>query len=210
MQIFTAEGVCISYKKFKNRVFKYPNFYLNQGFCLCIKGETGCGKTTLLNGLFGHELKSHLYYEKAEILGKDIKQNKNDLYKWVSYMPQFSQNALNPSVKIDQHIRDVEENCRDKADYKGIMESLRLRIDILNKYPYELSGGMKQRVVMMLGFIKKPKLIVLDEPSTAIDAITLTETLAFMQKAKSEGVSILIATHDSGFARHIADDYLYL
>lgn len=210
--ILEVKGLQVRYRD-DERIYSYPPIVIERGKCLCIMGSTGCGKTTFLNSLFSLRSNYVFVYQRANLLGKDIFSYGKDLYKIISYAPQFSQSSLNPSITVMEHIRDVKSQLKSKdqdEDYNLLLKSLKLDPNILSKFPHQLSGGMKQRLVILLGFLKKPQLFVFDEPSTAIDPITLSIVLDFLKEKKEEGVSMLMVSHDLGFVRHIGDQVIVL
>ncbi|WP_350344609.1 ATP-binding cassette domain-containing protein [Proteinivorax tanatarense] len=194
--------------------YKYPDFTLDKGKCLAIVGSTGCGKTTLLNSLFNPFFVGRAKYKHFLLLEKDISSYMNNIFNVVSFIPQFSQNALNPCLTISDHIKHMKTKDYNIDNlFKRSMKmlgQLKLEQDVIKKYPHQLSGGMKQRLILMLGFLKQPELVVLDEPSTAIDGITLKVILDFLKTKKTDGISMLIVTHDLGFVKLIADDVMNL
>lgn len=210
MVMLEVQKLHISYKGEYSTSFAYPDFLLNKGNCLCIRGPVGCGKSTMVNAMFTKSFRGSTQYDKAELMGTDIKTWGEKLYSVISYMPQNSQNSLNPYTTIGKHIKHIQNGNKITCDYRLILDELELEAGITDKYPHQISGGMRQRVVMLLGFLKKPKLFVIDEPSTAIDPITLKLMLDLLKKKKEEGTSMLMITHDSGFAAHIADEIINL
>ncbi|TEB10982.1 ATP-binding cassette domain-containing protein [Pelotomaculum propionicicum] len=202
----------VELRKFKARHggqaawFNYPDLELEQGQCVVLMGKTGCGKTTLLNALFQYSFPGEVDYEKAEILGVDWRDRGKNSYGLVSYMPQYAQSGLNPSLTVGEQIDLVRRCCFHPVENPyAYFEELGLKKDITERYPFEISGGMKQRVALLLGFIKKPALFVLDEPSSALDYITLVKTVNFLKRRKEESCAILMVSHHSGFAAGIAD-----
>lgn len=192
--------------------FTYPDIELNPGTILAIMGKTGCGKTTLLNALFGLSFSGSLNYDQADLLGKDLRSWGRDRYKYISYMPQYAQNGLNPSMTVGEQImmvRRCSENFQDEKRQLYFTE-LGLEKGVTEMYPFQLSGGMKQRVIMTLGFLKNPRLFVLDEPSSALDYITLDKMINFLKKRKADDCSIIIVTHDKDLASVVADRVIEL
>lgn len=210
MNILEVKKLHISYKGGNKEGFSYPDILLKKGNCLCVKGPVGCGKTTMVNALFSRSFIGSADYVKAELLGKDIGSWGDAIYSVMSYMPQHSQNALNPYVTIGRHIKHIREGNRNTCSPDELFDRLELEPGITEKYPHQISGGMKQRIVMLLGFLKCPELFVIDEPSTAIDPVTLKVMLDFLQEKKIEGTSMLMITHDSGLAAHMADEVIEL
>lgn len=192
--------------------FTYPNVELKTGTILVIMGKTGCGKTTLLNALLGLSFTGSVNYEQADLLGKDLHCWGRDRYKYISYMPQYAQNGLNPSMTVGEQIAMVRRCCENFLDEKMELYFTELGLEkgLTEMYPFQLSGGMKQRVAMTIGFLKNPRLFVLDEPSSALDYITLDKTINFLKKRKAEDCSIIVVTHDKDLAAGIADQILEL
>lgn len=207
------ENMILEIKKYKVKYYKdekwrfYPDINIMAGEGCCLIGKTGCGKTTLLNSLFSPFFKGTIDYEKAELLGKDIKFWEGSIFKEISYMPQFIQNGLNPALSINQQLRFIKESNISIGDetMKKYMNELELDEGIKKLYPAQISGGMRQRVGLLMGFIKKPKLFILDEPTSAIDYITLEKIINFLSSRKKEGCSILMVSHHMGFAEALAD-----
>lgn len=192
--------------------FDYPYINIRENSSLGILGESGCGKSTLLNSLFSPFFNGYRKYGRAEFLNSDIFQQKDRIYEKLSYMPQFSQNGFNPSMNMGSQIELIMRTNKIKQKKKlyEYMEELSLSESILDKYPYELSGGMKQRIALLLGFIKNPKLFVMDEPSSAVDYITLSKLIDFIQDRKREGTAIFLVTHHNSFCDFLCDEKIIL
>lgn len=170
-------------------------------------GKSGCGKTSLLNSLFGINFEGKVVYDKAQLFGQDLKDNSCEKYKFVSYCPQFCQDALNPKITLDHHIQLVLKSNdirMRKTDILNIMEGLSLNRELLNFYPYMMSGGQKQRVAIMLCIIKNPRLLVLDEPTSALDLINTKIISDFLVNIKNKA-SVLIVSHNKNFLNKICD-----
>lgn len=210
MNILEVRKLHISYEGGKKEGFFYPDILLRKGTCLCVKGPVGCGKTTMVNALFSKRFTGAVDYAKAEIMGKDVRLWGDAIYSVMSYMPQHSQNALNPYATIGRHIKHISEGNKNTCSAGELFDRLELERGITEKYPHQISGGMKQRIVMLLGFLKCPELYVIDEPSTAIDPVTLKVMLDFLREKKMEGISMLMITHDSGLAVRMADEIIEL
>ena len=156
---------------------------IEEGKSLGIAGESGCGKSTLALSLMGYYFPP-LHYMSGDIIvdGKNISGldpdtvRKNVLGSDVAYIPQAAMNALNPTRKISAFIQDVIRAHDPKANKKDIydmavkrFEELHLPKEALDKHAVELSGGMKQRVVIAISTILSPKVLIADEPSSALD-----------------------------------------
>ena len=194
-------------------VFQYPLMQVGKGECLGIVGQTGCGKTTLLNALFQPRFPGVVSYRRAEILGRDRNSiPAPELYSRISYLPQYAQNALNPSLTVRNHFRHVQRSLQTVEEniWHAWMEELKLSPQVLEHFPYQLSGGMKQRLILLLGFLKRPELYILDEPSSGIDAVTMKIILDFLRRRKEEGVTFLMVSHDLGLVSNFSDRALTL
>src|SRR5512135_1361692 len=156
---------------------------LEEGKTLGIAGESGCGKSTLALSLMGYYFPP-LHYTSGEIIidGRTISGMKPDdvrksiLGTEISYVPQAAMNALNPTRKIINFIEDVvlahdptENKKYIRTLAQASFEVLGLPPEVLDKYPVELSGGMKQRTVIAVSVILSPKVLIADEPSSALD-----------------------------------------
>ena len=192
--------------------FFYPNICLKAGRCVAILGRSGIGKTTLINSLFCRNFKGLIEYDEALILGKDLNSWGGNIYDHVSYMPQFAQDGLNPSKSIGNQIELVKSNNTGlkKEEIDLYLRDLGLDTDIKKAYPFQISGGMKQRAVLLLSFIKKPKLLILDEPTSALDYFTSINIKNFLRKRKEEGIGMLIISHDKFFVKELADETIVL
>src|SRR5512135_2713498 len=156
---------------------------VEEGKSLGIAGESGCGKSTLALSLMGYYFPP-LHYTSGEISidGRNISGMKPDdvrksiLGTEISYVPQAAMNALNPTRKIISFIEDVvlaHDPTENKKYIRTLAEAnfqtLGLPPEVLDKYPVELSGGMKQRTVIAISVILSPKVLIADEPSSALD-----------------------------------------
>lgn len=159
------------------------SFRLREGETLGIAGESGCGKSTLAMSLLGYYFPP-LHYGSGMIniggkviTGQDSEKiRKEILGHEIAYIPQAAMNALNPTRKIMKFIEDVlrdHEMKMSRTEMRNLAESrmkaLNLPVSVLDQYPVELSGGMKQRVVIAISTLLKPKVLIADEPSSALD-----------------------------------------
>ena len=205
--MLTVRELRVEYARASKR-FAYPDIQIGCGECVCLSGSTGCGKTTLLNALFQPSFPGTLDYKEATLMGHDLKSFRGGIFGTISYMPQYAQDGLNPAMTVRKQIEAVAAgNSLElvQSEIKTKLSALGLEPTVLNLYPHQMSGGMKQRVALLLAHLKKPELMVLDEPSSAIDALTLRSMLDYLFDIKREGAGLLIVSHDLGFTRHIAD-----
>jgi len=199
---------------------------VEEGKSLGIAGESGCGKSTLALSLMGYYFPP-LHYTNGEIIidGRNISRMKPDdirksiLGSEIAYIPQSAMNALNPTQKIINFIEDVihahDEYVPPKEIYKLAEESfeaLGLSADVLQKYPVELSGGMKQRTVIAISAILFPKVLIADEPSSALDVTSqkmVIKMLKYMMEKKLIK-SMIFITHELPLLYNVTDDIMVM
>ena len=200
-----------------------------------IAGESGCGKTTLLKALvaaiepplrliggkvyycwYGEEIDvSSLSADGEEIDVSSLSPEAKRRLRWeyISYVPQGSMSVLNPVIKLKETYRDfigshVSGKTKEEAFEiaKRHITELGLPPKILDAYPHQLSGGMRQRVTIALATLLKPRIIVTDEPTTALDVVVqrgVVQLLKDIQKKLKN--TIILVTHDMGVQANIAD-----
>ena len=167
-----------------------------EGKSLVIAGESGCGKSTLALSLMGYYFPP-LHYTSGDIIidGRNISKMEPDdirksiLGKEIAYIPQAAMNALNPTQKVIRFIEDVVQahdpfmTRKDIYDLaRSCFETLGLPANVLEKYPVELSGGMKQRTVIAISVILFPKVLIADEPSSTLDVTSQTMVIKMLRK----------------------------
>ena len=200
-------------------------FAVDEGEILGLVGESGSGKSTLAVTVVG-ALKppgkvtgGSVLFQDKDILEMSDGELRGLRWKEISFVPQASQNALSPTMKVRDAFRGVmrAHGVRDAKRIKEIAESYLVEVmldpvRVMDSYPHELSGGMKQRVLIALSLVLDPKLIILDEPTSALDLITQEIILELVKSVQRKlGVSMLFITHDlslvSGFAHRTAVMY---
>ena len=195
---------------------------LYRGNKLGITGSSGGGKSLLIKGILGSLPKENWdIVGESKILGEyDLNRMKDAerrevLKKYISYIPQDSINALNPYVGVlDQICREIEFT----RDIKGSeceelaiewLERLGLGNDRtkLNLLPQEFSGGMRQRAVFVMAMVKSPKLLIADEPSSALDVINQLNTLEILQTlGENQDLTLIYVSHSPGMIKKLCDD----
>ncbi|GAB4313046.1 MULTISPECIES: ABC transporter ATP-binding protein [Pseudothermotoga] len=195
---------------------------IQKGFVYGIAGESGCGKTTLLKTLFAIiEPPLRLvdgkvfYYSDKEIDIYSIKNEERRKLRWsfVSYVPQGSMSVLNPVTKIKETFKDflgshVKGKNKDQIYEiaKQHIRELGLPLKVLDAYPHQLSGGMRQRVTIALATLLNPAAIIADEPTTALDVVTQRGVIQLLKDIQSKQKNTLIVvTHDMGIHANVAD-----
>ncbi len=209
----------IYYKTLKGYVRALDNvtFDVKDGEILGVAGESGCGKSTLVNSLtllkppmnyFG----GNVYLDSEFLPINDFEKMNDFRFKKISIIPQYAMDALNPTRKIGVYIREVFENRN--VNYESIEDTLieRLRYvklpeRILKMYPIELSGGMKQRLVMVISTLLNPSLLIADEITSALDVSTQKSVCLMIKGFKDQQIvkSLIFVTHDLSVLYQIAD-----
>jgi peptide/nickel transport system ATP-binding protein len=185
------------------------SFNLEKDDFLGIAGESGCGKSTLLFSLINLLKKPGKIFEGEVIYkGKDIlKMNKETLrknrWKEFSLVTQSAMNALNPVYKIKDQILDVileHSNYSKSEAYEivgNVLEMVGIQKERMESYPHQLSGGMKQRVAIAMALVFSPSLVIMDEPTTALDVVVQRSIMEQIDEIRREKkFSIIFVTHD--------------
>jgi len=175
-------------------------------------GESGCGKSTLTSAILGIGAPNTLIHEESSIVWKgenilEYDDEKLRQFRWLkaSMIFQAAQNALNPTMRLEEQFRDTmidHELSRGRAKDRERIEELlsMVRLDVkrvLPAYPHELSGGMRQRVIIALSMLLEPEFLILDEPTTALDTITQHYIFEILRAVQRETkTSMLLVTHD--------------
>ncbi len=199
---------------------------IEEGKSLGIAGESGCGKSTLALSLIGYYF-APLHYISGDIIIDGVKISdmkpdevrKNVLGNEVAYIPQAAMNALNPTMKIIRFIEDVMKAHNLKMTKKEIYDMARERFadlglpeDVLNKHAVELSGGMKQRTVIAISTILSPKVLIADEPSSALDVTSQKMVIRMMRQLMEKGYikSMIFITHELPLLYNVTDDIMVM
>ena len=195
------------------------SFNMNYGETLGVVGESGCGKTSLGTSLLAMPTPPGRFESGSVILeGENILTMKDDYIRknirWskISMVFQGAMNSLTPVYTIEnQMIETLKVHIdMDKVAAKNLIAEylsyVGLSPDVMNRYPHELSGGMKQRVVIATALFLKPKLVILDEPTTALDVIVQAEIINLLKKLKRDfNLSFIFITHDLALESEISD-----
>ncbi len=202
------------------------SFTIEEGKSLGIAGESGCGKSTLALSMMGYYFPP-LHYMSGDIIidGQNISgMNPDDVRKSIlgreiAYIPQAAMNALNPTQRIIRFVEDVIRAHDPKADKKEIRELAEARFaelglppTVLNRHAVELSGGMKQRTVIAVSTILNPKVLIADEPSSALDVTSQKMVIKMMRELMEKGYikSMLFITHELPLLYNVTDDIMVM
>ena len=202
------------------------SFSLEDGKSLGIAGESGCGKSTLAMSVMGYYFPP-LHYDSGTITidGKEITALDPDVIRRtvlgtdIAYIPQAAMNALNPTRKIIRFIEDVLIAHGTDLSKRDIYDLARERFAVLNlpekvlgQYPVELSGGMKQRTVIAISTILSPKVLIADEPSSALDVSSQKIVIKLLHDLMEKGFvkALLFITHELPLLFNVTDDIMVM
>jgi peptide/nickel transport system ATP-binding protein len=193
------------------------SFAINENESLGIAGESACGKTSLGNAILRTMQPPGKIVEGSIILnGIDIVKlpysdfNKKIRWKKIAMVFQGAMNTLDPVYTIGDQMRELmgQHNFKDKVEeiISESLEQVGLDQDIAKRYPHELSGGMKQRVVIAMALLLKPDIVIADEPTTALDVVVQAQIINLLKSLKEDkGMTIILITHDLAIISKIAD-----
>jgi peptide/nickel transport system ATP-binding protein len=202
------------------------SFKVEEGKSLGVAGESGCGKSTLALSLMGYYF-APLHYMSGDIIidGRNISGMKPDdvrktiLGTEIAYIPQAAMNALNPTQKIIRFLEDVikaHDAAKTKKDIYDLarkrFELLGLPKEVLERHAVELSGGMKQRTVIAISTILSPKVLIADEPSSALDVTSQKMVIKMMHDLMEMGYikSMIFITHELPLLYNVTNDIMVM
>lgn len=184
-----------------------------------IAGESGSGKSTLATAIMGF-INLPMFLEDGKIIVDGrydvLSMSEDELNKIrgkvISYVPQAAQNSLNPIRKVKETFFDIlkakgmDYNANIDVVYSALEEVGLTDKQVLDMYPFQLSGGMKQRVVIAISLLLNPKIVIMDEPTTGLDVIVQHEILKLLKKLQKEkDLTLVIISHDIALLFQIAD-----
>lgn len=192
---------------------KNVNIKINEGEIYALAGESGCGKSTLSKGIV-----KLLPLKNGHIIfnGKDIytqtKQEKKDYHKDVQMVFQNPYSSLNPKMKINDILKeplDINTNLTQKEKQKkiiSVLDDIGMPENCLNLYPHQFSGGQRQRIAIARALISDPKLLIADEPVSALDASIQAQIINLLKDLKQKhNLTILFISHDMNVIKYLAD-----
>ena len=197
------------------------SFKVKKGETVCVVGESGCGKSITAMSIMGLVSKDtgfndggQILFENKDLLKATDAEMRSIRGKDIAMIFQEPMSSLNPTFTIGFQVMEpliLHEGLDKKTARKraiGLLEEVGIprANEIVDCYPHELSGGMRQRVMIAMGLACKPKLLIADEPTTALDVTIQAQILDLMRKIKKDlNTSILLITHDLGVVAEMAD-----
>jgi len=204
------------FSKVKITAVDNVSFYINKAEIFTLAGESVCGKSTLLKALLANLdpplqlIDGKLFYKTngdfIDVFSLSKKEIKNLRWSFISYIPQGSMHVLNPVKKVKDSFLEILEShikAKDIKEYFDLMrehlKDLGLSPEILEAYPHQLSGGMRQRVVIALATLLHPQVILADEPTTALDVVAQRAVIQLLKDIQETFQNtIILVTHDMG------------
>jgi peptide/nickel transport system ATP-binding protein len=182
-----------------------------------IVGESASGKSTLGAAIIrsvnppGKILRGKIYvYGKNVLDFSESSFNREIRWKKIAVVFQGAMNSLDPVYRISDQLRELMQEHRIKGDYQQFIDQALTEVgldkSVANRYPHELSGGMKQRVVIAMALLLRPLILIADEPTTALDVLVQAQIMNLLKKLKAErNMNIVMITHDISLISEIAD-----
>jgi len=223
-KVLEIRNLCVSLNTYagKIRAVRNISFDLRKGETLVVVGESGCGKTVMSKSIMGllpediSEINkdAKIMFDNKNILDMSKKELRNLRGKDISMIFQDPMTYLNPTMTIGEQIAEsliIHEKIRKKKALEGVIKILEL-VKIpdakqrINQYPHEFSGGMRQRVIIAIALACNPKVLIADEPTTALDVTTQADIMELISEIQAAlNTSVILITHDLGIAAEVAD-----
>ncbi len=196
------------------------NFELDSNRAVVILGESGCGKSSLAKAILrllprnAGTYSGHVYLDGKDIMVLNDEEFRQDI-RWasISMVPQAAMNALNPVIRVGDQVSEpaIIHLGINKPEAVSLVRKMFQHVgvpeDFIERYPFELSGGMRQRVAIAMALVTSPALIILDEPTSALDVLTQANIFNVLKRIKKElGASFILITHDIATSSELADD----
>jgi oligopeptide/dipeptide ABC transporter ATP-binding protein len=201
------------------------SFVLERGQTLGVVGESGCGKSAMARSLIslvprpGRVVEGEIVFDGQDLLSLSPGRLRRLRGSEIGFVPQDPLSSLNPLIRVVDQVAETlivhtsmsKQKARARAvellDHVGIKEPARRARD----YPHELSGGMRQRVAIAMAIAAEPKLLIADEPTTALDVTTQAQVLALVKRLSVElEMSVVLITHDFGVAAQMCDQVMVM
>ena len=194
------------------------NFSLNANEAIVVLGESGCGKTSLAKAILRLLPRNiQTYSGKVWMDGINLMEMDDETYRtevrWVkmSMVPQAAMNSLNPVIKVGEQVAEpsvahagLKKEAWNQA--RDVFQRVGVPVDFMNRYAFELSGGMRQRVAIAMALVTSPDVIILDEPTSALDVLTQANIMNVLKAIKKEtATSYILITHDIATSSELAD-----
>ena len=221
MSLLDIKGLTVRYITRANTIYAVNNIDLSieDGQTLGLVGETGAGKTTTARSILrliqtppGKIISGEIYFKGQDILKMSPSEVRKIRGKEITMIFQDPMSALNPILTVGDQIAEVialHEGCSKKEARERAVDMLQMvgiRPERSRDHPHQFSGGMKQRVMIAIALACNPKLLIADEPTTALDVTIQAQVLEMIKELKNNlGTSMLLITHDLGIVANVCD-----
>lgn len=216
MTLLSVNGLSTKYDSANGPVYAVDDvdFELKDGESIGIAGESACGKSTLglsiIQMLSGGKTNGEILFDGESLLElSESDFNKKFRWKKISMIFQGAMNSLDPVFTINEQFLEIIKQHNFAGDHRKIIldtiHAVSLDESVLKKYPHELSGGMKQRAVIAMALLLKPKFVIADEPTTALDVLIQAQIINLLKSLKKDGMSFMLITHDLAVLSEIAE-----
>ena len=220
--LLRVEEICLYFRASNGvvRAVEDVSFELGRGRSLAILGESGCGKTSLARAILRLLPRNvDTYTGRIFLNGLDLMTFNDERFRrdvrWVkmSMVSQAAMNSLNPVLKVGDQVAEpllVDGRTNKKEAYERTEEVFRIvgiPLAFLNRYAFELSGGMRQRSIIAMALIANPLLVILDEPTSALDVLTQANIMNALKEIKKRlSLNFILITHDISTSSELADE----
>lgn len=209
--LIRAEGVCKSFSG--NQVLKGIDLEVRRGEVIVIIGPSGSGKSTFLRCLNLLEVPTagHIYFHDVDITGKKVdidlhRQKMGMVFQHFNLFPHMDilrNMTIGPEKLLKKSPEEAEKYAMELLNRVGLA-------DRAHSYPSQLSGGQKQRIAIVRALCMQPEVMLFDEPTSALDPEMVGEVLAVMKDLAREHMTMVVVTHEMGFAKEVADRVVFL
>jgi oligopeptide/dipeptide ABC transporter ATP-binding protein len=221
-QLLQLDSLTLHFRSVKGvvRAVDGVDLKLSANRAVVILGESGCGKSSLAKAILRllprnvQKYSGEIYLQGNDVMKFDEEQFRQNV-RWaeISLVPQAAMNALNPVIRVGDQVAEpamVHMGIK-KEEALGLAKRMFRHVgvpeDFIGRYPFELSGGMRQRVALAMALVTSPSLIVLDEPTSALDLLTQANIMNVLKRIKQElGTSFILITHDIATSSELADE----
>jgi peptide/nickel transport system ATP-binding protein len=215
--LLTVSGLRLSLSGGQAEFLSDVGFELNRGETLCIVGESGCGKSLTALALMGllppalaREVQGRMTFEGETLSLRDHRRLQAMRGKRIAMVFQEPMSSLNPAYRIGDQIAEAWD-CHNRTGGRARALEMLERVGIpdprsrLNDYPHQLSGGMRQRVMIAMALVNDPALVIADEPTTALDVTVQAQILDLMREMQAlRDMGLVLITHDLGVVAQVA------
>ena len=222
--LLTVEELCLYFRATVGvvRAVEGVSFELARGQTIAVLGESGCGKTSLARAILRllprniDTYKGRVFLNGIDIMKLSEERFRREVrWKQISLVSQAAMNSLNPVFKVGYQVAeplllDHRTNRHEAYEQaKKVFQIVGIPVSFMDRYAFELSGGMRQRAVIAMALITDPDLVILDEPTSALDVLTQAGIMNALKRIKQElGLSFVLITHDIATSSELADEVL--